>query len=178
MFDKKNVHIIYNNIHPTKNQRIKLMWSVQVISSCSTTDTCRYKIPVINHEWGEDRILLMTQNCDIFVVNLFNSNPRVMTTFFAVVLYWWNNEGNQSFRISYKLRYIYSIYKYCWSWNDATDSTRKNVMSTYFLLKPGPRAYIVVGGAIIQFCHYVDNGFLEEDKSSIIQSFTVSFGGK
>jgi hypothetical protein len=58
------------------------------------TDTCRYKIAVINHEWGEDRILLMTQKCDIFVVNLSNSNPWVMTTFFAVVLYWWNNEGS------------------------------------------------------------------------------------
>ena len=154
------------------------MWSVQVIRSCSSTDTCRYEIAVINHEWGEDRILLMTQKWDIFVVNLSNSNPWVMTTFFAVTLYWGNNEGNQSSRISYKLRYIYSIYKYCWSWNDATDLTRKNVMSTYFLVKPGPRAYIAVGGASMQICHYFDHGFLEEEKSSMMHSFTVTFGGK
>jgi hypothetical protein len=51
-------------------------------------------------------------------------------------------------------------------------------MSTYFLVKPGPRAYIAVGGASIHICHYFDNGILEEEKSSIIHSFTVTFGGK
>jgi hypothetical protein len=41
-------------------------------------------------------------------------------------------------------------------------------MSTYFLVKPGPRAYIAVGGASMQICHYFDHGFLEEEKSSMV----------
>ena len=76
------------------------------IIPCSTSVICRDKIAVINHEWGEDQILFMTQTRDIFLVNLSNINPWFTTTFFRVALYWGNNHGNQSSRISYKQRYI------------------------------------------------------------------------
>ena len=45
-------------------------------------------------------------NTDIFLVNLSNINPWFMTKLFTIALYWGNNHGNQSSRISYKQRYI------------------------------------------------------------------------
>jgi hypothetical protein len=71
---------------------------------------------------------------------------------------------------------MYSIYKYCWRWKDATDLTRTNVMSIYCLVKPEPGAYIGVGVANIQICHYFDHSFLEEEKP-MIHSFTINLGG-
>jgi hypothetical protein len=35
-----------------------------------------------------------------------------------------------------------------------------------------------VGGANIQIVHYFDYGYLEEEKKSMIHSFTVTFGAK
>ena len=43
--------------------------------------------------------------------------------------------------------------------------------------KPGPWVEIAVDGANIPIVHYVDHGYLEEEKS-MIHSFAVTFGAK
>ena len=108
----------------------ELKCSGRVSSYCTTSGTHRVNLvtnPMINHEWGKDREVLTTRGTYpwAFVTQIFHSGSQGLVATVQPYKWWLRLSQEEPIKeiligttrsgISYQLRDIHSICKWCWN---------------------------------------------------------------